>query len=68
MENNPNPKGLSDAELFDRCYQFIKEQIAILKASESKIADEGNCYFSATGAEHGRELRGNFQSGAKNGK
>ena len=24
----------------------------------SRIADEGNCYFSATGAEHGRALRG----------
>lgn len=37
----------------------FKAACAILTAAtSSRIADDGNNYFAATGAEHGRELRG----------
>ena len=37
----------------------FKAACAILAAEiASRIADDGNNYFSATGAEHGRALRG----------
>ena len=36
----------------------LPAQQALAVATASRIADDGNCYFSATGAEHGRALRG----------
>ena len=84
MSNNPSPKGPSDAELaasIENCIQLMEDGMAVddsymalrflrEKAAEIalRISDEGNNYFAATGAEHSRELRGNFQLGAKNGK
>ena len=73
MENNPSPKGPSDAELaasIENCIQLMEDGIALLEAvasrfkaqqalaDASRIADEGNCYFAAAGTEHGRALRG----------
>ena len=38
--------------------RLAAQQALISAEIASRIADDGNCYFSATGAEHGRALQG----------